>query len=67
MGTKFLQAAILTFLLQLLALISSPTAENNALPSWQTTQTPLVILLNRLIRLQNTHFIKRFPNNNQFN
>lgn len=56
MGKKFLQATILTLLLQLLALISSPTViESNSLPSWRTDQTPLAILLHRIIRLQQNH------------
>lgn len=57
MPKRLLQAAIITFLLQLLALVSSPTdRQASTAYRWRSNQTPIAVLVHRLFQSQKTLF-----------
>lgn len=68
MGKKLVQAAILTFLIQLLALMSSPTTlQANSASNLQLQQKQVAVFLQRLGLLSNRRFMKSSQFENRIN
>lgn len=60
MSKRFLQAAILTFLLQLIASNTSPTiTQTNAISKSDSTKAPMVVALHRLLESASTRLTKQ--------